>query len=260
MTLLEQTRGSVRAAVLIGMTACMLFASEVHRRMLGGEAGEQAFARWRSAWAQGLLRTFGVRVTLRGQRPREPTGARLVIANHRSPLDILISLELTGGTVLSRADLAGWPVLGKAAQAADTIFVDRADPRSGLAAIRAMRARLKRKGTVILFPEGGTFEGDEVRAFSAGAFAAARGLDVEVVPIGFAYEPGCEFVHEGFREYLMRMSGRPNVRVAAAIGRPQRLVTKRSQAAVALQGEVQALVDQARQALNQHGPPKGDTA
>src|SRR5262249_6734859 len=156
------------------------------------------FQRWMKRWAGGLLELFGFQLTLLSPPPPPARGARLVVSNHRSPIDILLMLRHFGGVVLSRGDLARWPVLGVAAQRAETIFVDRKDAYSGFLAVRALRERLAQGRTVIVFPEGTTFVGDEVREFQGGAFAAARGLAVEVVPVGIAYEPGVEFFQETF--------------------------------------------------------------
>lgn len=249
LSTLERARSGSRAAALAAITGSMLGASHIHRRAVGGDAGDTAFARWRTAWAASLLRTFGVSLRVSGPIPAPATGPRLVIANHRSPVDILIALRLVGGTVVSRGDLADWPVLGPAARAADTIFVTRDDPRSGLEAIRQMRARLRANKSVILFPEGGTFLGDTVRPFQAGALAAARGLAAEVVTMGLAYEPGCEFVGESFVDYTVRMAGRPKIAVAVRLGAPRPLSDHRQREVSALRSEVQALVQQARAQL-----------
>lgn len=250
LTPAQRARSGTRAAVLAVLTGGMLGASHVHRRALGGDAGEQAFGAWRSAWAAGLLKTFGVSLRVASDVPPRADRARLVVANHRSPVDILIALRLVGGTVVSRADLADWPLLGTAAKAADTIFVTRKDARSGLSAIRQMRQRLQANGTVILFPEGATFLGDSVRPFQAGALAAARGLDTEVVTMGIAYEAGCEFVGESFLDYMVRMAGRPRVPAAVAFGAPRTLGSRRQQEVERLQGEVQELVGVARANLS----------
>ena len=124
--------------------------------------------------------------------------------------------------MVSREDLSGWPILGAAASAVGTIFVDRADAMSGATTIRAMRSALRDGDTVCLFPEGTTFEGDVVRPFHAGAFIAALRTGAEIVPVGFAYErdSGAAFVGETFLEHLERMAGAAPTRVVAKIGEP----------------------------------------
>lgn len=190
-----------------------------------------------------------MRVQAVGRAPLEQVTARLVVANHRSPVDILIAIARIGGCVLSREDLARWPVLGPAARAAGTIFVDRDDRRSGAAAIRAIRKRLKEGRQVIVFPEGATFRGDDVQPFLGGAFAAARGLEVDILPVGFAYPEGTEFVDEPFTKHMLRTARRAQTNVGMAIGEPFSAEGPRDQLATEAQAQVQGLVRQARRVL-----------
>jgi 1-acyl-sn-glycerol-3-phosphate acyltransferase len=205
--------------------------------------------RWVQRWAQGLLEVFGVQVVLASAPPPPAHGARLVVANHRSPLDILLMLGTCGGSVLGRHDLEHWPLLGWAARRGNTIFVNREDPQSGVKAIREIRRRLQHGDTVIVFPEGTTHRGDEVRPLQGGAFSAVRGLAAELLPVGIAYTPGAEFVNETFVEHLTRMARRPRTRVALCFGAPVPATQNRADMALDMQHRVQTLVDEARRAL-----------
>ncbi|MCG8555399.1 MAG: 1-acyl-sn-glycerol-3-phosphate acyltransferase [Proteobacteria bacterium] len=204
------------------------------------------FQRYMRAWAKGLLDLFAIEFTIQPQICGAG-GARLVAANHRSPIDVALLLHHFGGCCVSRADLAGWPILGHAARRADTIFVDREDRTSGARAIRTIRERLRQGRTVIVFPEGGTFRGDEVRPFQPGVFAAARGLQVEVVPVGVAYQAGSEFVDESFVQHVLRIARRRGTRVALRIGTPSMARGSSDALARRLRAEVQDLVSEARQ-------------
>ena len=205
--------------------------------------------RWVQAWARGLLAVFGIQQHWVGPAVPPPRKARLIVANHRSPVDIILMLQRFRGSVLARHDLEHWPVLGRAAREGATMFVDRNDPRSGVKAIREIRRRLAAGQTVIVFPEGTTHRGDEVHAFQGGAFAALRGLDVEVLPVGIAYEPGSEFVDETFVQHVSRMAQRPRTHVALCAGEVRDAQGDREALAAALQRDVQALVNRARAAL-----------
>jgi 1-acyl-sn-glycerol-3-phosphate acyltransferase len=171
---------------------------------------------------------------------------RLIVANHRSPFDIGVLLSLFGGHALSRADLAGWPVLGLAARRAGTIFVDRESEASGASALRTIRRRLSEGATILVFPEGATFEGDEVRPFKPGAFAALRGLDAEIVPVGLVYDPGVEFVEESFVEHVLRVAARPRTRCVVNIGTSLPAHGRAKDLAESAHGVVQHLVTGAR--------------
>jgi 1-acyl-sn-glycerol-3-phosphate acyltransferase len=239
-----------------GFTLGMMGGARAHQRFAPEPERYELYQRWMKRWCQGLLEIFGVSPLVLHPEVAQPTAAgmaRLVVANHRSPLDILLLLRQFGGVVLSRDDLANWPVLGPAARSAETIFVDRKNTMSGVAAARAMRNRLEHGRTVIVFPEGTTHAGDEVHTFFEGAFAAARGLRVEIVPVGIAYQAGSEFVEPTFGQHLARVAGRARTHVACALGNPRLMQGARRELSAGLRAEVQSLVLNARQALDGRG-------
>ncbi len=242
---------SARTAALGAWTIGVGQAALLHARIAPGAPQITLRQRWVQLWARGLLRVFGVEqrwLALADER-QGPAGPRLVVANHRSPLDIILMLGHFRGSVLGRHDLEGWPVLGWAARHGGTIFVDREDARSGVKAIREIRRRLSGGQTVIVFPEGTTHGGDQVRPFQGGAFAAVRGLQAELVPVGIAYEPGSEFVEESFGRHLGRMAQRSKTRVALCVGQPRPAQGNREAMAAQMHDDVQALVHKARAAL-----------
>jgi 1-acyl-sn-glycerol-3-phosphate acyltransferase len=238
-------------ARLVGLgafTAGWVGAASLHEAFVHPEERRAVFQRYLKRWAQSLVRTTGGRISITPESVVPPHGgARLIVANHRSPFDIGVLLSIFGGHALSRADLAGWPILGFAARRAGTIFVDRDSTGSGVSAIRAIRRRLEEGASILVFPEGGTFAGDVVRPFRAGAFSALRGLDVEIVPVGLAYDPGCEFVDESFVEHVLRVTRRVETRCSVHIGAPYRPRGRAQEIAASLETEVQQLVTRARE-------------
>ncbi|MEZ4454734.1 MAG: lysophospholipid acyltransferase family protein [Nannocystaceae bacterium] len=237
---------AARASGAIAWTAAELAVVETKMRARP-EAAEDLFDREMRRWCLGLLRIAGVDLRRGGERPGPAHGPRLVIANHRSAYDIPILLTLFGGSVLSRADIAEWPLFGYAARRAQTIFVDRDSPQSGVKAIRAIREHLQRGRTVSVFPEGTTIAGDTLRPFSGGAFAAARGLDVEIVPVGLAYPSGCEYVEERFVDHIANLTGRGRIPVGVCVGAPRRSGGRTQ--VKDLEAEVSGLVAKARALL-----------
>jgi 1-acyl-sn-glycerol-3-phosphate acyltransferase len=246
---LELLRGGARAGGMAVWTFGVMHTAMAHvrRQPLGRQQPTQQ--RWMRSWASGLLRVFRVRTRWIGAPPQPTESARLVVANHCSPLDIIALLSHFGGCVLSRADLEHWPLLGEAASKGETIFVDRDDPHSGVKAIREIRRRLRDGRTVIVFPEGKTSEGDEVLPFLGGAFAAATGLEVELVPVGIAHQPGSAFVNESFAAHLRRVAGRPSTPICVCVGPPRTMTGSRKQLEAETRDEVQGLVHQARDAM-----------
>ncbi|MCA9536304.1 MAG: 1-acyl-sn-glycerol-3-phosphate acyltransferase [Myxococcales bacterium] len=192
-----------------------------------------------------LLHIFGLQVS--GDGPLPPsTRARLIVANHRTAFDIGVMMSLFGGVMLSRGDLASWPVIGPLSREGRTIFVDRESGHSGARAIRAIRRALDAGETVVVYPEGTTYIGDEVRPFLPGAFAAARGLPVDIVPVGLAYDAGVEYFETPFVTHLEQVAARPRTHVVVRVGEPFPAEGKTTELALRAQRAVQALVDEAR--------------
>lgn len=249
-TLLGGARSAARGAAMLGLTAGMTNVAYVRFGLSRPAHRPQVVERWVKRWAGGLLAVFGVEQHWASPLPAPRTRARLVVANHRSPLDILLMLQHFGGSVLARHDLERWPVMGRAATYGGTIYVNRKDPKSGVRAIREIRKRLQAGGTVVVFPEGSTFAGDLVHRFQGGAFSAVTGLDAELVPVGIAYDPGTEFVEPSFVAHLRRVAQRPKTRVALCAGEPLPIGASRAAMAEELRGAVQGLVERARGELD----------
>jgi 1-acyl-sn-glycerol-3-phosphate acyltransferase len=231
--------GGVSGAILAAITV----EERVHRV---GDARRDAYVR---SWARTLIKVLGIEATVdappgvfeRSLRPR------LVVANHKSTFDILLMLDLFGGSLLARGDMAGWPGVGVMARRAGTLFVDRQDPASGAAAVQRIRDRLRRGVTVSVFPEGTTFGGDQVREFSAGAFVAIARERGEVLPVGIAYErPEAIFGDEPVIDHMKRLVRTPSTRVAIAVGTPVEASKNVGEFASTMRDEVQALVTKAR--------------
>ena len=83
-------------------------------------AGADAAVR---GWARGTLRALGIRLVVRGRPPRRRA---LLVANHVSWLDVLAVLAVAPARLLAKREVRAWPLVGRLAAAAGTIFVDRA--------------------------------------------------------------------------------------------------------------------------------------
>jgi len=222
---LARARQAARAAGFVGITGALIPVYVARDRLASAATRDAVRDRWLARWAGALLRLFAVRVEPLEPPPRASPAAtrrgRLVVCNHRSAIDVVVLLGVLGGRMVSRADLSGWPVVGAAARSVGTVFVDRSDPTSGASAIREVRALLRAGQTVIVFPEGTTFAGDEVRPFQAGAFLSAVSSDADILPVGLAYEAGSDaaYFNETFPAHLARLAAAPReTRVRLAIG------------------------------------------
>jgi 1-acyl-sn-glycerol-3-phosphate acyltransferase len=250
-------RRAVRIAGFVGVTAGMLPLYAVRDAVTSKAQKDRVRDRWIKRWSSVLLRLFSIRVVRSGEAAPAPERGRLVVSNHRSAIDIGLLLHAFGGHMVSRADLSGWPLLGRGARKIGTVFVDRSSTVSGASAIRAMRSILSAQGTVLVFPEGTTFEGDTVRPFHAGSFIAALRTGAEIVPVGIAYERGSNaaFVGEPFLRHLSRMAGGRPTSVVLNVGAPIEVAPGARAAALSQQAHaaVQALVTKARAECDARG-------
>ncbi len=227
----DDARFAARAAAFSAYTGVCLADLELATRGLDEARAEEVTAAKMRAYGRGLCRIFGVelRTTDLGASGfvagRDADGrGRLFLVNHRSGLDVPITLVCLEGKHLSRADLAGWPIIGHAARRVGTVFVDRSNRKSGAAAIQTMVGTIESGRSIVIFPEGTTFSGDEVRPFKPGAMTVARRTGCEIVPVGLAYHgEHTSFGSEGFAVHMRRVLSHPTTRVGLAVGTPLRL-------------------------------------
>lgn len=249
-----------RTAAFVGATFGMYGLLEAETALAAEPRRGEVLDAWIGRYGAAMLRLYGVSVLAGGPYVRvglrypgrDGTGTgRLFVMNHRSGLDIPLALAHFVATLVSRADLAGWPVIGLAARRVGTLFVDRSSQRSGASVIAAMARALQTGHGVMVFPEGTTFPGDEVRPFKAGAFLAASRTGAEVVPVGTAYAgAGAAFGDEPFLGHLKRVTSTPRTRVALQVGSPISSAGRNAQELSTLaHAAVQEQVDRARASL-----------
>lgn len=254
----DRARQVLRAGGFVGLTAAMLPLYLSHHRVAAEADKDLVRDLWVRRWARALLDLFSIEVVVTGNVPpptRRGDRGRLIVANHRSAIDIGVILATFGGTMVSRADIAGWPVIGAAARSVGTVFVDRGDAKSGANTIRAIQKQLDDGRTIAIFPEGTTFDGDEVRPFHGGAFIAAARAGAEILPVGLAYpaSSGAAYFNETFLKHLSRMARSTRTRMGLAVGTPI-LATKGTRAGVLCEQAHAAVRELVREARRLSGP------
>ncbi|MEM9352492.1 MAG: lysophospholipid acyltransferase family protein [Planctomycetota bacterium] len=257
--------GTVRLLFRSVLIVCLTLA---YRLALGLEtivrrADEGALA---SLWAQRWSRAFFtlLRVDFEARGPFVEGGlfypgtddssvGRIFVMNHRSGLDIAVALYVAEGRLLSRKDLASWPVIGGIARRLGTVFVDRSSRRSGATALREMQRVLESGQGITVFPEGAALGENAVRPFHQGAFNAARRAGAEIVPIGVAYSnEDALYRAESFGAHMARAISLPAMAIRVEVGEP---IPEQGRTAVEwreeTRGAVQQLLDSARSRLEE---------
>ncbi len=249
---MSRVRAVLRTGGFLGLSAATLAAYEAQRALSSTDSHSELLARYRDRFTDGVLRLFGTELLVNGEA--NLNDGALVVANHQSALDIGVMLSVFRGVLVSRHDVAEWPLLGRLAKHGRTIFVDREDRRSGAAALREIRRRVKERRVVVAFPEGRTFPGDSVHEFHPGTFAAVSSLGVPIIPVGLAYSPAVPYGKESFAEHMAKVAARPVTRIAVQIGEPLTEGLDARSAAEAARARVETLVQGARTALDGPSP------
>ena len=160
-------------------------------------------------------------VEIEGTPPR--MGA-LLVANHRSYIDIAVLGAQQPMLFLAKAEVAEWPVVGYGARRAHILFVKREDPASRAASRELLRQRLSEGVSVTVFPEGTSTRGPGVLPFRPGSFQIVSGTMLPVVPVAIQYEDPEDawYGDASFLSHFLDRFGRPRLKARVAFGPPLR--------------------------------------
>lgn len=147
---------------------------------LNPRLSREKLTRW---WNSRLLTILHVRLHIVGQ----PTsGARLIVCNHISWLDISVLASAELSRFVSKAEVGRWPIAGALANAAGTFYIRRGAGGTKQL-IEAIAAHLRAGGSATVFPEGTTTEGGRMLKFQPRLFAAAIESGSPVQPLALRY-------------------------------------------------------------------------
>lgn len=140
-------------------------------------------------WGVSVVATLcGVRVVVRGRRPREYPGRSVVVPNHSSPMDIpALLLADPDVRFMAAQDLFRVPLLAPAMRALGTVPIDRGDRER---AHRQLDELVDRSGpgsgsvdTIVVFAEGGIAPAGRPLPFRSGAFSLAIRTGSRILPV-----------------------------------------------------------------------------
>ena len=166
--------------------------------------GKQNIAQWATArsFHYTMALTTGVHFEIVEGKEHLNTRPCVLIGNHQSELDVLLlgTIFPKYCSVTAKSSLARAPFLGWFMTLSGTVFIDRANRQSSVAAFEKAAKRMqKEKQSVFIFPEGtrSYANGPELGAFKKGAFHLAVQAGMPVMPVVAGNYWGVLSVREG---------------------------------------------------------------
>ena len=136
-----------------------------------------------------VLRLYGVRVIATGSRRLAPQHqGHLVVSNHLSYIDVLVLASLAPSVFVTSIELRNTLLLGQLARLSGSLFVERRKASGLRREIDAITAVLNQRFSVVLFPEGTTFNGDHVHPFKRSLLDAAVKAHCNILPVCIRYQ------------------------------------------------------------------------
>jgi lyso-ornithine lipid O-acyltransferase len=229
--------------VALGLALMACFLHFCFMRLRGPLTPERR-ALWLQAACRRVMSALGIRCRIHGEVPARG----LVVSNHLGYLDILIYSAAMPCVFISKAEIGRWPFFGWAARAGGTIFLDRLSRASADSVARQISARLTLAVPILLFPEGTSSDGSQVRRFHARLIEPAVAAGAQLTPAAVRYvtEGGvperelCWFGDALFLPHLGKVLGTRGISAEVHFAKP-RIYAGPREAAQAAHDEVAAM-------------------
>ncbi|AQW58468.1 1-acylglycerol-3-phosphate O-acyltransferase [Vibrio owensii] len=133
-----------------------------------------------------MSRVFGIKLELRLPEDAYSRGQHVYIANHQNNWDLFtVSSAVTPKVVtVGKKSLAWMPLFGQLYWLTGNILIDRANRSKAKGTIDQVVDSIKNSDvSVWMFPEGTRSRGRGLLPFKTGAFHAAIGAEVPIIPI-----------------------------------------------------------------------------
>jgi 1-acyl-sn-glycerol-3-phosphate acyltransferase len=140
------------------------------------------------AWSRAWLVPAGVDLKIIGEEHVDPGTSYVVVANHRSNIDIMVCFAALPIPIrfLAKAELFRIPIFAQAMRAIGIVEVDRRHSRE-LSIIETVNRQaekvIERGHSLIIYPEGTRSRDGAPRPFKKGAFTMAVAAGMPVLPV-----------------------------------------------------------------------------
>ena len=124
------------------------------------------------------------RVDLQGKENLDRTKPHVVIMNHQSLIDVLITFRLFYPfKMIGKKALAFVPIVGWNLFLSGHLFVDRKNMKSQFRAIRKLESLIADGESIFVYPEGTRTKDGDIGEFKKGAFRSATSTGTSVIPV-----------------------------------------------------------------------------
>ncbi|MFT0516610.1 MULTISPECIES: lysophospholipid acyltransferase family protein [unclassified Pseudomonas] len=226
--------------LLLVLLLGMLMASVIALgERLGFKASLERRQRWACLFMKRLVAALPFDVRVVGELPKRPM---LWVSNHVSWADIPLLGMLLPLSFLSKAEVRQWPLAGWLAEKAGTLFIRRGGG-DGQRLREQIGAQLGQARPLLIFPEGTTTDGRQLRTFHGRLLAGAIDRGVAVQPVAIQYlrngeaDPIAPFIgDDDLVSHLMRLFAAPRGEVCIELLAPISSIGK-ERAALAFQAQ-----------------------
>ncbi len=173
---------------------------------------------YRKKWLQNVVKAVGLEVQVKGKVATDEQSS-LWVANHISWMDIAV-VGSQGAGFLSKSEVRKWPLIGWLGDKSGTIFIERGGKNASQVAAKAIAEKIFAGDNILVFPEGTTSSGDNVKRFHARIFAPALDHQLSVQPIVVQYldeqgqlHPKAVWNNQSFMSNMLGVLAQPRIRV-----------------------------------------------
>jgi 1-acyl-sn-glycerol-3-phosphate acyltransferase len=206
----------ITALKLLAVSAVVVMA--VYSRGNKYEHPNQKQKNYRKWWLKKVTSIIGLRLEIVGDVPDSEHSA-LWVANHITWLDIPV-IGSAGSGFLSKAEVRKWPAIGWLGNKSGTVFIQRGGRNASQKASEEIVNKINAGDNILVFPEGTTGLGNDVKGFYARVFAPALDHQLLVQPIAIQYfnhkgeyQSNLAWDDESFMTNLLRVLGEPTIKV-----------------------------------------------
>ena len=136
-------------------------------------------------WGHCFAFIAGLRIVVKGTPPRPPF---YMVCNHLSYLDMLVLARQAGSIFVSRGDVEHWPFFGFVAKSIYVLFINREDRRDTARVNRLIEETIREGDAIVVFPEGHTSPGTEVKTFRSPLLQPPVELNIPVHYATISYD------------------------------------------------------------------------